>query len=62
MGDPLANMQPSTHAGTEEGFSAWRAVSLLNQSLGVVLMGAIALIINYLGVPLGMAFTGVIFS
>lgn len=34
------------------------ALSLVNRSFRASLLDAIALIINYLGVPLGMAFTG----
>ena len=52
----------NTQAGTPRGSSARRAVLLLNQSFGVKFKDAIALIINYLGAPLGWAFTGLHFS
>lgn len=46
-----------TQAGTPRGSSARRAVLRVNWSFRASLTDSITLIINYLGVPLGMAFT-----
>ena len=54
---PASILQPGTQAGTHANSSAWRAISLLNQSCRVRLIDAITLIINYLGAPFGRAFT-----
>ena len=56
-GRAVAYIRPGTQAGTHANSSARRAVSLLNQSCRVRLIDAITLIINYLGAPLGFAFT-----
>ena len=46
-----------TKTGTPRGYSARRAVSLLNQGFGVKFRDTIALIVNYLDTPFGRAFT-----
>lgn len=56
-GRAVAYIRPGPQAGTHANSSARRAVSLLNQSCRVRLIDAITLIINYLGAPLGFAFT-----
>ena len=54
---PSAYMQPPPRRARTRLLSA-AALSLVNRSCKESLLDAIALIINYLGVPLGMAFTG----
>lgn len=50
-------VKPGLHQGIDFLFSA-AGVSLLNRSFKVGLTSAIALIINYLSTPFGLAFTG----
>lgn len=50
---------PADHPGGHaQSSSVRRAVLLLNQGFGMKFRDAIALIINYLGAPLGEAFIG----
>lgn len=50
---------PADHPGGHaQSSSVRRAVLLLNQGFGMKFRDAIALIINYLGAPLGKAFIG----
>ena len=61
--DIIARIFTAGHAGGDtQGSPSAAAVSLVNRSCKGSLLDAIALIINYLYVPLGIAFTGEIFS
>ena len=59
----LARIFTAGHAGGGHArLLSAAALSLVNRSCKESLLDAIALIINYLGVPFGMAFTGWLFS
>jgi cytochrome c oxidase assembly factor CtaG len=59
----LARIFTAGHAGgVHARLLSAAALSLVKRSCKASLLDAIALIINYLGVPFGMAFTGWLFS
>lgn len=60
-GEGITPVKSGLHQGIGPLFSA-AALSLVNRSCKESLLDAIALIINYLGVHFGMAFTGWLFS
>lgn len=60
--DPRPHIHSRTRRRGHARLSSAAALSLVNRSCKESLLDAIALIINYLGVPFGMAFTGWLFS
>ena len=59
---PRPHIHSRTHRRVHARLSSAAALSLVKRSCKESLLDAIALIINYLGVPFGMAFTGWLFS
>ena len=59
---PRPHIHSRTRRRVHARLSSAAALSLVKRSCKASLLDAIALIINYLGVPFGMAFTGWLFS
>ena len=56
--DPRPHIHSRTRRRVHARLPSAAALSLVNRSCKESLLDAIALIVNYLGIPLGMAFTG----